>query len=310
MLEVYKYGGTVLNDKKNRERIYKFLKRKINDGVKIFMVVSAFGREKDSFSTDNLGKNIELLNNFDKDQIMTFGEIYSSLLIKNELLKEGVKVENACYDEIGIMCDNNYQDGNIIGIDMSYLSELIHNNDIVVVPGFIGESLEGKIISLGRNTSDLTGVIIAKYFNLDKVNIIKEVNGVYKKDPKVEHSEVVLKNISYEEMISLLNAGSKMFAIKTIKYARDNNIVIDVKGLNDSDGTIISKIESNENILFVNKQDDEIKIVFKDMKIFNEIFKEIISKNIKLDELMIIKNIVYLKGKNLKIDEILDKYIS
>lgn len=308
MIEVYKYGGTILNDKTNRERIYKFLKRKINDGVKIFMVVSAFGREKDSFSTDNLVKNTELLNNYDKDQIMTFGEIYSSLIIKNELLKEGFKVNNAYYDEIGIMCDNNYGDGNIIGINMSYLSELIDHNDIVVVPGFIGESLEGKIISLGRNTSDLTGVLIAKYFNLDKVNIIKEVDGVYKKDPRVDKSKQ-FKNISYEEMLSLLNADSKMFAIKTIKYARDNNIVIDVKGLNDSDGTIISKIESNENILFINKIEDEVKIVFKDMKIFNELFKEIISKNIKLDELMIIKNIVYLKGKNLIIDEILDKYI-
>ena len=273
------------------------------------MVVSAFGREKDYFSTDHLAKNIELLSNYDKDQLMTFGEIYSSLIIKNELLREGIKVNNAYYDEIGITCDNSYQDGNIIGIDMSYLGELINDNDIVVVPGFIGESMEGKIISLGRNTSDLTAVIIAKYFNLDKAYIIKEVNGVYKKDPRIERLDKVIKCVSYDEMISLLNAGSKMFSKKTIKYAKDKKVIIDIRNIDNDEGTIISDTQSDENILFVNKEDNEIKIVFKDMNIFNEIFKVIIDKKIKLDDLIIVKNIVYLKGKNIEIDEILDKYI-
>ena len=58
MIEVYKYGGTILKDESKRKKIYKFFKNKINEGVKIFMVVSAFGREKDYFSTDHLAKNI------------------------------------------------------------------------------------------------------------------------------------------------------------------------------------------------------------------------------------------------------------
>ena len=84
MIEVYKYGGNLLKDESNRKCIYEFLKNKKEKGIKIVMVVSAFGREKDSFSTDNLAKNIELLSNRDKDQIMTFGEIYSS---KRSLVK-------------------------------------------------------------------------------------------------------------------------------------------------------------------------------------------------------------------------------
>ena len=63
MIEVYKYGGTVLKEEKNRKKIYEDIKDKINEGNKVFMVVSAFGRDKDSFSTDNLSKNIELLDN-------------------------------------------------------------------------------------------------------------------------------------------------------------------------------------------------------------------------------------------------------
>lgn len=308
MIEVYKYGGNLLKDEDNRKAIYNFIKNKKENNIKIIMVVSAFGREKDSFSTDNLAKNIELLSNKDKDQIMTFGEIYSSLIIKNELLREGLKANNLYYDEIGILCDNTYQNGNIKDIDMSYLEEEIKVNDVVVVPGFIGESSEGKVISLGRNTSDLTGVIIAKYFNLDKVNIIKEVDGVYKQDPKKGESKLI-KELNYDEMISLVNAGSKMFSKKTLEYAKDNNIVIDVKGLNKENGSIISNTRSNEDILFVDSNNDEIKIVFKDMEIFNKLFNSIAKNKLRLEDLVITNNIIYIKGKREKIIKIINEYI-
>lgn len=308
MIEVYKYGGNLLKDEDNRKVIYNFIKNKKENNIKIIMVVSAFGREKDSFSTDNLAKNIELLSNKDKDQIMTFGEIYSSLIIKNELLREGLKANNLYYDEIGILCDNTYQNGNIKDIDMSYLEEEIKVNDVVVVPGFIGESSEGKVISLGRNTSDLTGVIIAKYFNLDKVNIIKEVDGVYKQDPKKGESKLI-KELNYDEMISLVNAGSKMFSKKTLEYAKDNNIVIDVKGLNKEEGSVISNTRSNEDILFVDSNNDEIKIVFKDMEIFNKLFNSIAKNKLRLEDLVITNNIIYIKGKREKIIKIINEYI-
>jgi len=309
MIEVYKYGGNILKEESNRKKIYQIFRNKIKKGIKIFMVVSAFGREKDSFSTDNLAKNLELLNNRDKDKVMTFGEIYSSLIMKNELLREGVKVSSADYDEIGIMCDNNYQDGNILGIDMSYLSELIDKNEVVIVPGFIAESMEGKIISLGRNTSDLTAIIIGNYFKVDKVNIIKEVDGVYKKDPGTEKTNKKINNLSYDEMISIINAGSKMFALKSLEYAKDENVIIEVKRLNEDSGTIISKEESKEKILFVNTKDNTTKIVFKGMDVFNDIFKNIVNEKIKLEELVINKDILSLKGNSELVNSIVSKYL-
>ena len=295
MIEVYKYGGNLLKDENNRKKIYEFIKKKNSEGIKIIMVVSAFGREMDCFSTDNLSKNIELLDNEDKDKVITFGEIYSSLIIKNELLKEGIKVNSVYYDEIGIECDDNYGNGTIVNVDMSYLEELITYYDVIVVPGFIGVSSEGKIISLGRNTSDLTCVVISDYFNLGKVNIIKEVDGVYSKDPKKGEGKFI-DRLSYDEMLVIVKAGSKMFSKKTLEYAKDKRVTIEVKGLDKEEGTIISDIKSDEDILFINEEDDFIKVVFKDMEIFNRLFDSLVNKRIRLDELTIVNNIVYLKG--------------
>ena len=295
MIEVYKYGGNLLKDENNRKKIYEFIKKKNSEGIKIIMVVSAFGRENDAFSTDTLSKNMELLDNEDKDKVITFGEIYSSLIIKNELLKEGIKVNSVYYDEIGIECDDNYGDGTIVNVDMSYLEELITYYDVIVVPGFIGVSSEGKIISLGRNTSDLTGVVICDYFKLDKVNIIKEVDGVYSKDPKKGEGKLIDK-LSYDEMLLIVSAGSSMFSKKTLEYAKDKSVTIEVKGLDKEEGTTISDIKSDEDILFINEEDDFIKVVFKDMEIFNRLFDSLVNKRIRLDELTIVNNIVYLKG--------------
>ncbi len=309
MIEIYKYGGTLLKDENIRKEIYKFLKSKKEQGIKVIMVVSAFGREKDSFSTDNLSKNIELLSDLDKDQIMTFGEIYSSLIIKNELLKEGFKVNNLYYDEIGIMCDNNYQDGNIKHVDMSYLKEQIELNDIVVVPGFIGESSDGKVISLGRNTSDLTAIVIADYLNINKAYIIKEVDGVYKKDPKKEKTDKIIPYLSYNQMLSLIKAGSKIFCYKSIKYAKNKGVTIEIKGLNSKNSTVISEKESNENILLVDIEEDKMHVVFKNMELFNELFKTLVEQKIKLDDLVIVKDIIYIRGNIEKVSKIIEKYL-
>jgi len=308
MIEVYKYGGTLLKSENTRKEIYDFLKTKKEEGTKIIMVVSAFGRGNDCFSTDNLSKNIELLSNKDKDQIITFGEIYSSLIIKNELLKEGIKVESISYDEIGILCDNSYQDGNIKHVDISYLKDLIKENDVVIVPGFIAESSEGKIISLGRNTSDLTAVIIGNELGLDHVDIIKDVDGVYKKDPKEGKSHLI-NYLSYDEMIALLEAGSSMFSKKTLDYAKDNNIIINIKGLGKKEGSIISNTNSDEDILFINNDTGLVRVVFKNMDLVNKLFEKIINKKIKLEDLYIINNIIYIKGNKQQIMEIIDEYI-
>lgn len=309
MIEIYKYGGNVLKIKQNREQIYEYLKQRIEKGVHIFMVVSAFGKNDDTISTDLLSKNIELLENYEKDRIMSFGEIYSSLLMKSEMLKKKMNVECVNYDEIGIVCDNTYQNGNVICENLAHLSKLIKKYDLVIVPGYVAESIEGRVITLGRNTSDLTALIIANYFNIKEINIIKDVNGIYKKDPHKEGKSKLVNNISYDEAISMIQAGSSMLALKTIEYAKENNLSIKIMSIEMKEGSVISSKESEENILFINKENNKIKIVFKDMNIFNEIFKMIIKEQIQIDDMYIIKNIIYLSCENTKIYEILNKYL-
>jgi len=100
-----------------------------------------------------------------------------------------------------------------------------------------------------------------------------------------------------------------MFALKSLEYAKDENVIIEVKRLNEDSGTIISKEESKEKILFVNTKDNTTKIVFKGMDVFNDIFKNIVNEKIKLEELVINKDILYLKGNSELVNSIVSKYL-
>ena len=132
----------------------------------------------------------------------------------------------------------------------------------------------------------------------------KEVDGVFKKDPK--KGEIKLINeLSYDEMISLVNAGSKMFSKKTLEYARENNVIIEVKGLNKDNGSIISNVSSKEDILFVDSNNEEIQVVFKDMEIFNKLFYSIATSKLKLEELVVTNNIVL--GSTLFISDLINE---
>lgn len=138
----------------------------------------------------------------------------------------------------------------------------------------------------------LLSLVICDYFDKNKVIIDRE-------------NDVVLDKVSYDEMLSLIKAGNDFLSSKSVKFAKDKNKVIEIRGKDNIINTIISSEESNKNILYISKDKEEIKVVFKNMDVFNQIFNNLVENKIKLEELVIIKNIVYIKGKT---DDILKIY--
>lgn len=195
-----------------------------------------------------------------------------------------------------------YKKRNMLNTDINYLKEVIKKNDIVI----IDISNSDKIVSLEKNTCDMIATIIAKHLHLDKVNIINKDEGIF----KIGHQKSkLIKKLNYNEMKYLVIAGSNILSLGILLYAKDNNITIEVKGLDKEKGSIISNEESKECFLYINKENESIKAVFKDIEIFNEIYKNLVEEKLNLKDLIIENNIVYLKGNEHKIIDILNKYL-
>ncbi len=119
---------------------------------------------------------------------------------------------------------------------------------IVVCAGFIGSDADGRITTLGRNGSDYSAAIIAGALNADCLEIWKDTNGLYTADPKIVKEPMLIKNITYQEMMELSALGNKVVHMNAIFPCVRKKIPIFLKNCYNVEnfGTKISN-EKEEN---------------------------------------------------------------
>ncbi|HZM36385.1 MAG TPA: aspartate kinase, partial [Burkholderiales bacterium] len=85
--------------------------------------------------------------------------------------------------------------------------------------GFQGQTLDGQITTLGRGGSDLTAIALAAALKADLCQIYTDVDGVYTTDPRVVPEARRLKSVTFEEMLEMAGAGSKVLQIRSVEFA-------------------------------------------------------------------------------------------
>ena len=112
---------------------------------------------------DFLDKNESKNHNFIYDQIVSKGEILSSIILHHYLLQ--ISLDAAWINAKHLIkTDSNYTDANILWQETQ---EAVRNtvepinNQILVTQGFIGANIEMLYTTLGREGSDYTAAILA-----------------------------------------------------------------------------------------------------------------------------------------------------
>ena len=113
---------------------------------------------------------------------------------------------------------------------------------VVIVAGFQGIDEEGQITTLGRGGSDLTAIALAAALRADKCEIYTDVDGVYTADPRVVPDATMLPEISYDEMLELASAGSKVMQSRSVEFAKKYGVVFEVRSsFNQNPGTLVKE---------------------------------------------------------------------
>ena len=210
--------------------------------------------------TDNL-QNIES-DNYDQayDQIVSMGEIWSTMIVNQWLIRSGVKSVWIDTREV-IITDSRYRDANINWDETgSRLKKEIEDNrgKILVLQGFIGGTPDGMTTTLGREGSDFTAAVVANIIDANRVEIWKDVPGVMNADPAWMGNVSKLDRISYKEAVELSFSGAKVIHPKTIKPLHNKSIPLIVRSFIDTGtaGTIISSDKQVEQPvpLYVRKE--------------------------------------------------------
>lgn len=269
-MKIIKFGGTAFQTPKLVNNVLDIIKK---EEKPLIVVVSAIGRKGFPFATDTLIESIKEQHLSDKemDRLLSMGEIYSSLFLSNYLNKNKVKSYSLSYLENGIEVDEK---GNLISLNDEYFIKYFKGNDVLVVPGFIASDQNKEVVTMGRGTSDFTAVLLGELFKEKKVILYKEVDGIY---PTLFVNLLRIKpytNLSYKEILSLVDIGYSPVNKKAIEEAQRENIEIEIKNFIENDSkTLISNIESKNKVIGFNVDNNLIKIAtFYKEEIKKELF--------------------------------------
>ena len=185
------------------------------------------------------------------DQIVSNGELLSTIIIHNYLKNNGLK--NSWLDSrICIKTDSYFRDSNLDWIETEKMINMhVDKNSITITQGFIGSDFKNNTTTLGREGSDYSAAIFAYALNADSVTIWKDVPGILNGDPRIFRDLILLNKISYREAIEFAFYGASVIHPKTLQPLQRKEIPLFVKSFEYplKEGTSVSKgISINPNV--------------------------------------------------------------
>ncbi|MAE14451.1 MAG: aspartate kinase [Crocinitomicaceae bacterium] len=199
---------------------------------------NSLSNELKSFLSNNK-KN----NNLSYSKIVSYGELWSTLIISSYLNREGylnnwVDARKIIKTKLNfIESDVDWEKTNEI------VNQTINKKKLYVTQGFISSNSDGLTTTLGREGSDFTASIIGTCLAVDEVVIWKDVDGLLNADPKWFDNTKVLKNISYKEAIELSYLGASVIHPNTVKPLQNKKINLRIKSflVPSNKGSLISE---------------------------------------------------------------------
>lgn len=211
---------------------------------------------------EKINEEPSLIYNYEYDKIVSYGEIFSTLIVSEYLNKIGII--NKWIDIRKVLkTDDKFREGNILWDLSSKICEktFIKGNNYIT-QGFIAATKTNLTTTLGREGSDYTGAILANILNADSLSILKDVPGVMNADPKDYSDATIISHLSYKECIELAHFGAKVIHPKTLKPLENKNIPLHVKSFinPDEEGTLVDSrnLHNISKPIFIHKRDQAL----------------------------------------------------
>lgn len=222
-------------------------------------IFDIFGKTFSDLKT-KLTTSPSLSFDFEYDQIVCYGEIFSTQIISEYLNRKGQK--NKWVDIRNcIKTDCNFRDGKVnwnLTDKMCHKSFNFQNTFKYVTQGFIAGTETNLATTLGREGSDYSAAILANILDADSVTIWKDVPGIMNADPKEYQDAQLIKQLSYKETIELAHFGAKVIHSKTIKPLQNKHIPLFVKSFinPEGQGSTVNKFDEKLSLIpiFIHKR--------------------------------------------------------
>jgi bifunctional aspartokinase / homoserine dehydrogenase 1 len=167
------------------------------------------------------------------DRLASFGERLSARLFAAALECSGVPAVPVSSSEFVLTCET-FQDAKpqleqTKRRGRAVLDPLLEAGIVPVVTGFVGATPDGRITTLGRNSSDFSGAIVAHVVDADELVIWTDVDGIYTANPNEFAEARLLHDLSYDEAHALAASGAKVLHPHVLPLAAETQMTVWVR---------------------------------------------------------------------------------
>lgn len=295
-LIVQKFGGTSVGDIERIQNVAKRVKREVDAGNQVAVVVSAMSGVTNQL-VDYVTSITPLYDTREYDVVVSSGEQVTAGLLALALQDLGVPARSWMGWQLPVGTDSAHGKARILDIDGEEVKKRLASGEVAVVPGFQGVGADKRITTLGRGGSDTSAVALAAALEADRCDIYTDVDGVYTTDPRIVTKAKKLEKITFEEMLEMASLGAKVLQTRSVEVAMKHGVRLQVRSsFSDEDGTMVvdeDEIVEQELISGIAYSRDEAKITLIGVQdtpgIAAKLFGPLAEASINVD--MIVQNV-------------------
>jgi aspartate kinase len=277
---VQKYGGSSVANTERILGVAKKVYKKVKEGYKIAVVVSAMGKTTDGLI--NLAKQISSSPDArELDMLLATGEQTSAALLSIALHKFKINSKSLNAFQAQIKTEGKFSQARIKDFNRKKIHQLFLKNDVLVITGFQGITDDGELTTLGRGGSDTSAVALAAALDAN-CEIYSDVVGIYSTDPKLFPEAKKREYLAYDEMLELSALGAKVLHSRSVEIAKKFNINIYCGStFSDEKG---SYVMSEDNIIEkavvtgFTVQENQTQVILKNLPLDYSLIRKLFNK--------------------------------
>ena len=217
-LIVQKFGGTSVGSVERIRNVARRVAKWHAAGHRLVVVPSAMAGETNRLIA--LAREVQAHPEpRELDVVASTGEQVTIGLLAMALIGLGVKARSCTGWQVKVLTDSAFNKARISRIETSAIKAILDEGAVAIVAGFQGVDEQGNITTLGRGGSDTSAVALAAALKADECHIYTDVDGVYTTDPRLVPEARRLQRITFEEMLEMAGAGSKVLQIRSVEFA-------------------------------------------------------------------------------------------
>jgi aspartate kinase len=226
-----KFGGTSVADLDRIRHVAGLVKREVERGNKVAVVVSAMSGETNKLvgwtneaarlpleGSDGKGR-MPIPDQREYDVVVAAGEQVTAGLLAITLNAMGVKARSWLGWQVPIETSAVHGSARIESVPASDMKRAIEEGEVAVVAGFQGVAPGHRVSTLGRGGSDTSAVAVAAGIQAARCDIYTDVDGVYTTDPRIVPKARRLDKIAFEEMLEMASLGAKVLQTRSVEIA-------------------------------------------------------------------------------------------